>query len=120
MLKIDTMDEPRGVTMLVAAPLTALDYQIAHVQITSIPDDRWTRLLLEVDSIAIAEPSVLWEDLKLAPLVRHMRSIAVVTDVDWFSRFAVLAGAVWPGLRISHFEPFDQDAALQWLKSFPS
>jgi len=54
----------------------------------------------------------------MASLVRHMNAVAVVTDVAWYSRFAEFVGAVWPGLKVSHFEPYDRDAARQWLASF--
>lgn len=118
MLKIDRMDDPRGISILVEAPLTTLDYELAGQRLEAVPEEDWSRLLVEVHSIAVVEPKVMWEDLKVAPLVRHMHAVAVVSEVEWYSRLAELVGAVWPGLEVSHFKPFDRDAALRWLGTY--
>ncbi|MDN5770982.1 MAG: STAS/SEC14 domain-containing protein, partial [Microlunatus sp.] len=87
-------------------------------QLHALPTGQLEQVLLEVESIAIAEPKAVWEDLKLAPLVRHMKQVAVVTDLEWYGRLSRAFGAVWPGLEIAHFEPFDRESAVDWLATF--
>lgn len=112
------MDDPVGVSMTIAAPLTDLDYQILHEQLPAVSESAWHRLLLEVDSVGIDEPRVLWDDLRLAPLMRHMHAVAVVTDVTWFARLSEISGALLPGLTITHFSPPERKAAVEWLGTF--
>jgi SpoIIAA-like len=73
------------------------------------------RVLVVVDSIGLADPRGLWEDLKLAPLITRMRWVALVTDIEWYARLSEFTGALWPGLDIKHFEPADAASARTWL-----
>jgi hypothetical protein len=55
-----------------------------------------------------------WEDLKMG--VDHLsrwKRIALVTDLDWMTRFAHLFGWMTPG-EMKHFALADQDAAVAW------
>jgi hypothetical protein len=75
--------------------------------------------LVVVDSIGVLGPKALWEDLRLTPLITHMRWVALVTDREWYAHLSEGLGALWPGLTIKHFEPADAGAALTWLAGQP-
>ena len=72
-----------------------------------------------VESIGLPAPRALWEDLKLAPLITHIRWVALVTDIEWYARLAEISSALWPGLTIKHFEPAEAAAARTWLADRP-
>jgi hypothetical protein len=72
-------------------------------------------MLIVVESIGLPRPDVLWEDVKLTPLISAIRWVALVTNIEWYARLSEFAGAVWPGLTIKHFEPADVVSARAWL-----
>jgi len=73
------------------------------------------RMLVVVESIGLPKPKALWEDLKLAPLITHIRRVALITDIKWYAHLSEISGALWPRLTIKHFEPTEAAAARKWL-----
>jgi hypothetical protein len=105
------------VEISVAAPFTVADLSGAGADLRHLAETpALRRVLVVVESIEMPKPKALWEDLKLTPLISHIRWVALVTDIKWYAHLSELAGALWPGLTIKHFEPADADAALAWLQ----
>jgi stage II sporulation SpoAA-like protein len=108
------------VEMVVAAPFTAPDLADAGAALRRLAGtQKLRRVLVVVQSIRLPKPDAIWEDLKLTPLIGDMRWVAVVTEIEWYGRLAELAGALWPGLTIKHFEPAEVGSAREWLASRP-
>lgn len=104
------------VRIRVRAPLTVPDITTAGSALKAVEGTpRLRRALVEVESIGLPEPRVLWEDLRLAPLVGSFHRVALVTDLGWYAHLAELASAVSPRLTIKHFEAAEADAATAWL-----
>ena len=104
------------VEISVAAPFTVADLREAGAALRQLAETpALHRVLVVVESIGMPKPKALWEDLKLTPLITHMRWVALVTDIEWYAHLSELTGALSPGLTIKHFEPSDADAALAWL-----
>jgi stage II sporulation SpoAA-like protein len=104
------------VEITVAAPITVDDLTAARDQLVGLAGTQaLRRVLVFVRSIGLPKPKALWEDLKLAPLVKDIRFTALVTDIEWYAHLSEFAGAVWPGLTIKHFEPGEETAARAWL-----
>jgi hypothetical protein len=104
------------VEISVAAPLTAAELTDAGASLRELIGTPALRhVVVFVGSIALPKPKAIWEDLKLAPLITHIRWVALVTDIEWYARLSEITGAVWPGLTIKHFEPADAAAARSWL-----
>lgn len=108
------------VEISVAAPFTVADLTEAGVSLRQqVGTPALRRVLVVVESIGVPRPKALWEDLKLTPLITHMRWVALVTDREWYAHLAEVSGALWPRLTIKHFEPADAGAALAWLAAQP-
>ena len=104
------------VEMYVAAPISVSDITDAGAslrQLVGTPALR--RMLVVVESIGLPKPEALWEDLKLAPLITHIRRVALITDIKWYARLSEISGALWPGLTIKHFVPTEAVIAREWL-----
>jgi hypothetical protein len=115
MITVD--DSPTDhVEMFVAAPLGVSDITAAGTalrQLVGRPAIR--RMLVVVESIGLPKPEALWEDLKLAPLIIHIRRVALITDIKWYALLSEISGALWPRLTIKHFEPSEAAMAREWL-----
>jgi hypothetical protein len=106
------------VEISVAAPFTVADLIGAGADLRQLAETpALRRALVVVDSLGLPEPRAMWEDLKLTPLITHFRWVALVTDIEWYAHLSELAGALWPGLTIKHFEPSEAAAALAWLQT---
>ena len=115
MISVDSSADDH-VVMRVAAPLTLPDLTTTGTELRRLQGAaKLGRVLVEVDSIGLPAPRALWEDLKLTPLITSIHRVALVTDIEWYARLSELAGKVWPGLTIKHFEPEDLAAARTWL-----
>ena len=119
MISVD-LTAPDHVEISVAAPLTVADLTEAGTALRRVAGTpALRRVLVVVESIGVPRPRALWEDLKLAPLITHIRWTALVTDIEWYAHLAEISGALWPGLTIKHFEPADAAAARAWLVAQP-
>jgi hypothetical protein len=108
------------VELSVSAPLSPSDLTAARASLEPlIGTPAMRRILVVVESVGLPGPKTIWEDLKLARLIRHIRWVALVTDIGWYARLSELSGALLPGLTIKHFEPDRAAAALQWLSARP-
>lgn len=108
------------VEISVTVPFTVADLTEAGTSLRQkVGTPALRRVLVVVESIGLPGPKALWEDLKLTPLITHMRWVALVTDREWYARLAGVSGALWPGLTIKHFEPANAGAALAWLAAQP-
>jgi hypothetical protein len=108
------------VEISVAAPITVADLTEAGDTLRSLAEtEALRRVLVVVESIGLPKPKALWEDLKLAPLITHIRWTALVTDIEWYARLSEFTGALWPGLTIKHFLPADLARARAWLAAQP-
>jgi hypothetical protein len=108
------------VEISVAAPFSVAELTDAGASLRQLVGTSALRhVLVFVKSIGLPKPKALWEDLKLTPLITHIRWVALVTDIEWYARLSEITGAVWPGLTIKHFEPADVAAARAWLAAQP-
>lgn len=108
------------VEMSVAAPLTPADLIDAGASLRLLAGTpTLRRVLVVVESLGLPGPKAIWEDLKLAPLITHIRWTAVVTDIGWYAHLSELSGALLPGLTIKHFLPEEMAAAREWLAAQP-
>jgi hypothetical protein len=108
------------VELSVSAPLSPSDLTAARASLDPlIGTPAMRRILVVVESIGLPGPKAIWEDLKLAPLISHIRWVALVTDIGWYARLSELSGALLPGLTIKHFEPDQSATALDWLSTRP-
>ncbi len=115
MITVDA-DATDHVGLTVAAPLTLSDLTTAGTALRALEGSTaLRRVLVEVRSIGLPEPRAIWEDVKLIPIIGSIHRVALLTDLHWYARLSELAGAVWPGLTIKHFDPDDRAAALAWL-----
>ena len=104
------------VEMFVAAPLSVSDITDAGTSLRQlVGTPALGRMLVVVESIGLPKPKALWEDLKLAPLITHIRRVALITDIKWYAHLSEISGALWPRLTIKHFEPTEAAAARKWL-----
>lgn len=104
------------VEISVSAPLSPNDLIEARATLGNLVDTAAIRrVLIVVESIGLPGPRAIWEDLKLAPLIGHIRWVALVTDIGWYARLSELSGTLLPGLTIKHFEPDQAAAAQEWL-----
>lgn len=104
------------VQISVVAPITVDDVGDAGAALRPLAGTpALRRVLAVVESIGLPKPKALWADLKLAPLITHIRWVALVTDIEWYGHLSEFTGAVWPGLTIRHFEPAEMAAARAWL-----
>src|SRR3954447_5599103 len=103
MITVDSSSADR-VEIHVAAPITVADLEAAGTALRALVGQPGLRRVLAwVESFGHLSPQALWEDLKLAPLVTHLRWVALVTGMEWYARLSEVSGALWPGLTIKHF-----------------
>lgn len=115
MITVDSSSNDH-VEISVAAPLGVADLTEAGTSLRRLAETpALRRVLVNVESIGLPKPAALWEDLKLAPLITHIRWVALVTDIGWYAHLSEITGALWPGLTIKHFEPAETSAARAWL-----
>src|SRR3954447_1928534 len=108
------------VEMQVAAPLTVADLEAAGSSLRGlVGKPALRRVMVSVESIGHPAPKAVWEDLKLSPLVRQMRWVALLTGIRWYARLSEVTGTLRPGLTIKHFEPDDVAGARAWLAQQP-
>jgi hypothetical protein len=73
------------------------------------------RLLAAYENVDRAQPSALWEDLRMQRLTPVITKMAVLTDRRWFAAVTRLVDAVGV-LDCRTFAPDEHEQALAWLQ----
>ena len=111
-------DDTKTATITVSGKIAREDYDAAIEPMQAFIDKHGTVNFIEIlESFSGFDPSVVWPGVKFDfTNLKHIRRVAVVSDIGWVSPLTKAAG-YFMATKLRMFEMSQLEEAKEWVKS---